>query len=216
MKSFAAVGSVIGLALLLAYLAGYTIGRRRRRAEENNGEAAVRRVLSRVFAGRDFHLMNSITMPTGDGTTQIDHILISRFGVFVVETKHFTGWIFGNASSRKWTQVVFYKKNRFQNPLHQNYKHVMTVRDMLDFLPSEDVHSVVVFTGNAQFKTSRPEGVFRLDELVSHIQSFREERISENRMQFCVGRLETRRRMISGRTDVEHLAYLDSKFGSVN
>jgi hypothetical protein len=160
--------------------------------------------------------MNSITLPTGDGTTQIDHILISRFGVFVIESKHYNGWIFGNASGPKWTQVVFYKKNRFQNPIHQNYKHVMTVRDILDFLPAEDVRSVVVFTGNAEFKTARPEGVLHFDELVGHIQSFREERISENRMQFCVGRLETTRRMISSRTDVEHLAYLDTKFGRVN
>jgi restriction system protein len=160
--------------------------------------------------------MNSVTLPTGNGTTQIDHILISRFGVFVIETKHYKGWIFGDASNPKWTQVVFRKKSRFQNPIHQNYKHVTTVRDTLDFLPAEDVRSVVVFTGDAEFKTSRPEGVLLFDELISHIQSFREERISENRVQFCVGRLETIRRIISGRTDVEHLVYLDSKFGRVN
>ncbi len=210
------VGFLIGLALFLAYLAGYTLGKRRRRSEENTGEAAVRRLLSVVFAGKDFHLMNSVTLPIGGGTTQIDHILISRFGVFVIETKHYTGWIFGDASNPTWTQVVFHKRSRFQNPIHQNYKHVMTVRDVLDFLPAEDVRSVVVFTGDAEFKTSRPEGVLLFNELISHIQSFREERISENRMQFCVGRLETTRRMISGRTDVEHLVFLDSKFGRVN
>ncbi|MEI7706944.1 MAG: nuclease-related domain-containing protein [Chlorobium sp.] len=210
------VGFLIGLALFLAYLAGYTLGKRRRRSEENTGEAAVRRLLSIVFAGKDFHLMNSVTLPIGGGTTQIDHILISRFGVFVIETKHYTGWIFGDASNPTWTQVVFHKRSRFQNPIHQNYKHVMTVRDVLDFLPAEDVRSVVVFTGDAEFKTSRPEGVLLFNELISHIQSFREERISENRMQFCVGRLETTRRMISGRTDVEHLVFLDSKFGRVN
>ena len=180
------VGSIIGLAVFLVFLAGYAQGKRRIQAEENTGEGAVRRLLSRVFSGKDFHLMNSITLPTGNGTTQIDHILISRFGVFVIESKHYNGWIFGNASNPKWTQVVFYKKNRFQNPIHQNYKHVMTVRDILDFLPAEDVRSVVVFTGNAEFKTARPEGVLNFDELVDHIQSFREERISENRMQFCV------------------------------
>ena len=79
------VGFLIGLALFLAYLAGYTLGKRRRRSEENTGEAAVRRLLSVVFAGKDFHLMNSVTLPIGGGTTQIDHILISRFGVFVIE-----------------------------------------------------------------------------------------------------------------------------------
>ena len=40
--------------------------------------------------------MNHITLRLGTGTTQIDHILLSRFGVFVIETKDYTGWIFGS------------------------------------------------------------------------------------------------------------------------
>lgn len=210
------VAFLIGLSVFLAFLAGYTMGRARREVEENTGEAAVRRLLSSVFNGSDFHLMNRVTLPFLDGTTEIDHILISRFGVFVLEVKHYTGWIFGNAQSRIWTQVVYYTKSRFQNPLHQNYKHVMAVRDRLDFLPPDVIRSVVVFTGDAHFKTSRPEGVFHMDELIGYIRSFREERMSENRMQFSVGRLECVRRMISRRTDVEHMRYLESKFGSLN
>ncbi|MCG8345780.1 MAG: NERD domain-containing protein [Chlorobiales bacterium] len=215
MTDFALAGSVVGFALLLVYLTGYSLGRRRRQKEENTGEAAVRRRLSRAFAGKDYHLLNNVTLPVNNGTTQIDHILVSRVGVFVIETKHYTGWIFGDVSTPKWMQIVYYTRSRFLNPIHQNYKHVMVVRETLDFLSPEDIHSVVVFTGDAEFKTSRPEGVFFINELESYIQSFREERMTENRMQFCVGRLETTRKMITGRTDVEHQAYLDSKFGSV-
>ena len=162
MSHFVSVESSFWLAIFLALLTGYTLGNWRKRTVENTGEAAVRRLLSTVFEGKDFHLMNSITLPIGDGTTQIDHILISRFGVFVIETKHYTGWIFGDASSPKWTQVVYHNKSRFQNPLHQNLKHVKTVRNTLDFLPAEDVHSIVVFTGDAHFKTSRPSVTSRM------------------------------------------------------
>ena len=49
----------------------------------------------------DYHLIKNITLPTGDGTTQIDHILVSRFGVFVIETKNMKGWIFGSAHQKK-------------------------------------------------------------------------------------------------------------------
>jgi hypothetical protein len=51
---------IIGVLVLLAYLTGYTFGRRRIQADENTGEAVVRRLLSTVFAGNDYHLMNNM------------------------------------------------------------------------------------------------------------------------------------------------------------
>lgn len=64
-----------------------------------------------------------VTLPVPDGTTQVDHIFVSRFGVFVVETKNMGGWIFGGERDRQWTQVFRNgQKARFQNPLRQNYR----------------------------------------------------------------------------------------------
>jgi hypothetical protein len=73
---------------------------------ENTGEGAIRELLTRQFPGEEFHLMNNLTLPCSDGTTQIDHVLLSRYGVFVIETKHYAGWIFANTDSAKWTQVI--------------------------------------------------------------------------------------------------------------
>jgi restriction system protein len=68
--------------------------------------------------------INNVTIPTPNGTTQIDHVIVSRYGVFVVETKNMDGWIFGSEKSPQWTQSIFGKKYKFQNPLHQNYRRV--------------------------------------------------------------------------------------------
>ena len=68
--------------------------------------------------------MNSVTLRRNDGTTQIDHILISRYGVYVIETKNYKGWIFANPGHSMWTQVIFKRKFRFRNPIHQNFGHV--------------------------------------------------------------------------------------------
>ncbi|MDN4032222.1 nuclease-related domain-containing protein, partial [Chryseobacterium gambrini] len=73
--------------------------------------------------------------------------------------------------SSKWTQVVYKVKNSFQNPLRQNYLHLKTVKALLDFLPDEAFKPIVVFTGTAEFKTKRPEGVLILDELADYINS---------------------------------------------
>ncbi len=71
---------------------------------------------------------HEVTLRVPDGTTQIDHIFVSRYGVFVVETKNMSGWIFGNERDRQWTQRFRNgHKTRLQNPLRQNYRHTKAV-----------------------------------------------------------------------------------------
>jgi Nuclease-related domain len=201
------------VALLAALAVGFGLGKFRRTALENQGEAAVRRALTRHFTGRSHHLLNNITLPFGDGTTQIDHVLVSKSGIFVIESKHYRGWIYADSSAPVWTQVIFTHKYTFQNPLRQNYKHIKAVQQVLNFVPREHIHSLVAFTGDAKFKTERPKGVFDVAALVQHIRQFTGEVFTENQLQFYVGRLECRRKLISGQTDVEHQAYLNRKFG---
>jgi restriction system protein len=99
--------------------------------------------------------------------------------------------------------------------LRQNYKHLKCVSDLLDFLSPEVVHPLVVFTGEAVFKTPRPAGVLVLEQLADHLRGFETEVISRNRMEFCVGRLECHRKALSRQTDVEHVAELNRRFGDV-
>lgn len=102
--------------------------------------------------------LNNITIPTSNGTTQIDHVVVSKYGIFVIETKNMKGWIFGDENSRQWTQSIFGRKFRFQNPLHQNYRHV---RGLAEFLKLDDgcFHSLVMFWGDAEFKSRMPPNV---------------------------------------------------------
>ena len=203
---------------LLALAIGFVLGRYRASVFQsdfqNRGEALLSHAVRTNFGPPDYHLMNHVTLEMKDGTTQIDHILVSRFGVFVVETKHYKGWIFANAKQANWTQVLFNGKFKFQNPILQNFRHVLAVQDRLDFLPSDAIKSVVVFTGEAEFKTEVPEGVFSLSGLIDYLQEQTAEVMSPNRVQFCVGRLETARLAVSGKTDVEHVQSLEQRHGS--
>jgi hypothetical protein len=65
--------------------------------------------------------------------------LVSPFGVFVIETKNYKGWILGDEKQRQWMQQIYGKKNRFQNPLHQNQLHVRALMDFLA-LPESPFH----------------------------------------------------------------------------
>lgn len=201
------------LALAVAAAVGFLVGHFRVYPLQNDGELLVSKALTAAFPPPTYHLLNSVTLPLNDGTTQIDHVLVSRFGVFVIETKHYRGWIFANAKSPMWTQSFFKQRFKFQNPLHQNYKHVKAVEALLDFLPAGQVRSAVVFSGDGEFRTPRPEGVFSIPGLVAHLMTFTEEVISENRLQFCIGRLEWWRFSLTRETDVAHRASLQRRFG---
>jgi hypothetical protein len=201
--------------VVIAFLIGLLLGRSRvnRDHYQNSGESLLSDTVLVNFKPPDYHLLNHVTLPLKDGTTQVDHILVSRFGVFVIETKDYKGWIFANPKQANWTQVLFKRKFRFQNPIHQNFRHVRAVQDLLDFLPPEAVWSVVVFTGDAEFKTDVPSGVFNLSGFVDYIRGNTTEVMSLNRLQFCVGRLETTRLAISGKTDIEHVESLERRHG---
>ena len=90
----------------------------------NIGERQVNRILSRI---EGYRLLHNIMLETESGTTQIDHVLIGRKGIFVIETKNYDGWIFGDEKSKYWTQTIYKKKSKFFNPIRQNYGHVKAI-----------------------------------------------------------------------------------------
>ncbi|MEI6846455.1 MAG: nuclease-related domain-containing protein [Chlorobiaceae bacterium] len=211
--------ALIFAGFVFGFLAGFAIKSYHRykvRTNQNRGEAAVHKVIRSNFPPPNYHLLNNVTIPFQNGTTQIDHILISTKGIFVIETKNYSGWIFGDEKSKKWMQVIYRVKSRFQNPIHQNFLHVKAIQQLLDFLPKEQIHSLVVFTGNGQFKTSIPKGVIYLNQLIDFLNSIQNEIISVNRVEFCVGRLECKRYEVTKMTDLQHREYLDQKFGKSN
>ena len=131
---------------------------------------AVSKMANRFLDKDKYHILENITLPVGDGSTQIDHVIISVYGVFVIETKNMTGWIFGDARQKYWTQTIYKHKSKFQNPLHQNFKHVRVLQDLLG-LNQYQIHSVVVFIGDSTLKTEMPENVVQGQEYVWFIKS---------------------------------------------
>jgi hypothetical protein len=121
--------------------------------------------------GDEYIRFHDVIVPTQNGTTQIDHLLLSSFGIFVIETKNINGWIFGNEKSKQWTQSLYGKKYKFQNPLHQNYRHTTALASYLN-TDHDNIHSVVFFIGdNTELKTDLPNNVMT-HGLSAYIKSF--------------------------------------------
>lgn len=167
------------------------------------GEALIKLSAKLWLPAETYLPIHNITLPTEDGSTQIDHIFVSRFGLFVVETKNMKGWIFGSERQAMWTQKIYKKSYKFQNPLRQNYKHIKTLQAALD-IPSESLHSVIVFAGNSSFKTKMPANVTQGGSYIRYIKSKQELILSEDQVQNIVDRIESGRLSRSWKTDREH------------
>ncbi len=135
------------------------------------GERAVRSVIGKDLDEETYIEFHNLIIPSRSGTTQIDHIYVSIFGIFVIETKNYTGWIFGSEKQSKWTQVVYKQKHYFQNPLRQNYAHIKALSELLK-LPEEKFHSMVVFLGDCELKTQMPPNICRIRQAASYIRRF--------------------------------------------
>jgi hypothetical protein len=209
---FLFVGGVV-----LAFLVGVALGGCARllmveHKNKNIGEALVAETISQQFKGRHL-LLNNITLPAAGGTTQIDHVLIADTGIFVIETKHYSGWIFGHPQESQWTRQHYQSRIRFQNPLHQNHGHIKALHTLFA-LPDELFHSVVVFTGEAQFKTELGPEVLHLSGLVPFLSAARPVVFDERQMAYFVGLIEMQRERRARETDEYHINYVRRKIAA--
>ena len=181
-----------------------------------HGERAVSKGLSRLdpTTYRAFHDLY-LPRSDGQGTTQLDHVVVSLFGIIVIETKNYRGWIFGSEKQRQWTQQIYRQKNRFQNPLHQNDLHVRALMDCLD-LPRGAFLPVVFFIGDAEFKNPVPSNVLN-HGLTRWIHQHHETRLDPAALEKAVSILEETHRSTDRKAAARaHLAALRERNPSDN
>jgi restriction system protein len=100
-----------------------------------------------------------LILPNGKGgTAQLDHVVLSQFGIFVVETKNRNGLIAGFPGDWLWRQTSGGKTYYFQNPMQQNDEHIRALAHWLDLRRSA-FYSIVFFCGDARFDNPMPVNV---------------------------------------------------------
>lgn len=121
----------------------------------------------------EYTAIHNVTVPTPKGTTQIDHVVVSQFGIHVVESKNIKGAIYGSAEQGRWTVALGGKKFPMLNPLIQNRAHIRALASALN-LPETTFHSLAFFwSDDCRFKTEMPDNV-RVDGFATYIGSKRE------------------------------------------
>lgn len=158
------------------------------------GEYKVNFMLRLCLSG-EYHVMTNALyrgQQPGD-TTQIDHIVVSRYGLFVLETKCFKGKIITDPTEPElWIQIVRRRKYKLQSPLIQNYAHVKALQKVTG-IHSQQIHSFAVMAGSASFPYGMPEGVFGMWGIIRKIQSFKEPAFTAGHVGSLLKGLERRR-----------------------
>ena len=134
------------------------------------GEKQVSKRL-RKLNKRKYKVLNNVLLKTANGSTQIDHVVISIYGIFVIETKNYKGLIFGSENDENWTQVIYKNKGKFRNPIKQNYGHVLSIRERLSLDSSTNINPIVVFTNRATLKVNTKSPVMYDNNVIDYIRS---------------------------------------------
>lgn len=145
------------------------------------GEGSVNLLLNRLDKEK-YLVLNDVYIPKADGkTAQIDHIVISPFGIFVIETKNYRGWITGGETSQYWTQTIYQKKEKLYNPIKQNSGHIKALKALLQGFPDVPYLSIVSFSSRADLKVKVTSHVIYTPQILKTIKKYEKEVIpSEN------------------------------------
>ncbi|WP_234998425.1 NERD domain-containing protein [Salirhabdus sp. Marseille-P4669] len=156
------------------------------------GEAKVAFLLERLDKNT-YIVFNDLLVPKANGkTTQIDHVVISVYGIFVIETKNYKGWIFGNEKNKYWTQQIYQRKERFYNPVWQNFGHIKSLETILGEF-SNSIYSIVTFSGKATLKkisvSSPYVHIINSIQVVKTIKNYQKKVLSNSDVQNVVNHL---------------------------
>ena len=111
----------------------------------------------KTFETNGAKFLFNLYVPTEAGqTSEIDVLMIHSKGLFVIESKNYSGWIFGNEAQKNWYQTLPTGKGRsrkepFYNPIIQNRTHIKHLKTFLG--AHVPMNSIIVFSDRCTLKS---------------------------------------------------------------
>ena len=142
------------------------------------GEHWVKQELKKLPKDR-YKIINNVLLKRGDRTCQIDHVVVSPYGIFVIETKQYNGFFVGGKYDKKWTMYAGKRKYYYENPIRQNYGHCMIVKELLK-LDDSSVFNIVCIPSNAKLRIKHDGELTRNTTIIKKILSYQKEVIKNH------------------------------------
>lgn len=123
-----------------------------RKDKGKRGEYATSTYLEKIETEDKYLLFNSYIPKRKNEASEIDIILLTRKGIFVIENKNYSGWIFGDEERTKWCETFKSSKNFFYNPILQNRTHIKYLRKFIGEERKIPYISVITFNNHADLR----------------------------------------------------------------
>lgn len=136
------------------------------------GEHWTRQALNKLPKGK-YKIIHNVWIKIDGSTHQIDHVIVSPYGIFSVETKQYNGFITGSKYDKQWIRHAGKNKYYYTNPIRQNYGHVKALSQLLH-IPKTKIYNVVCVPSNAKLKIKHDGELVRYDTIVDKILSYKE------------------------------------------
>ncbi len=173
------------LALLIFFLASP-------RFRGDIAETRVRRILANGLEKNRYTVLDDLVLPSGGGSVRLDHVVVSKFGIFVIESQYARGYVSGTEFQDRWKQYHFRRFTRFDNPMHRNSLQREALVNLLK-LPRTNVHPIVVMVGQKGFKTGMPENVLEPEKLIRYMRKKAEHVLDSDQVIKALQMIETAR-----------------------
>ena len=147
------------------------------------GEKLVAKKLSKLNK-RKYKIINNLLLKTLKGTAQIDHIVISQYGIFVIETKNYKGIITGNEYDDNWNQILFNNKEVLRNPIKQNNGHIKALKDVIPALRYKKINSIILFTKRSNLKVNTETTVIYYNKVNKVIKRSRKKEFTKEEVDY--------------------------------
>ena len=152
------------------------------------GEKLVAKKLSKLNK-RKYKIINNLLLITLKGTAQIDHIVISQYGIFVIETKNYKGIITGNEYDDNWNQILFNNKEVLRNPIKQNNGHIKALKDVIPALRYKKINSIILFTKRSNLKVNTETTVIYYNKVNKVIKRSRKKEFTKEEVDYIYKKL---------------------------
>lgn len=191
---------IVPLVLLLIFLVSP-------RFRGDIAESRVKGILANGLEKSRYTILNDVTLPASGGTVHFDHLVVSRMGIFVIESQYARGWISGGEHQDRWKQHYWGRYVRFDNPAHRNTVQVEALANLLNISRAK-LHPLVVLVGHKGFKTKMPPHILPAEKLIATIRKRVQQQLDGDQADQVLMIIDSACLRAEGRTRISKLGLL--------
>lgn len=140
-----------------------------------------------------YKVINSLVVNIDGEELEMDHVVVSNYGVFLIEARHYQGFVLGEEDDEAWTQLLYSRREKIENPLLTNQKHIQKLNSLLpEYQGIINYISIAVFTADSMLKVIAKSDVIQTADLLKTVRKYKKETLTDEQKETIFSTLSSR------------------------